>query len=266
MLCQPIFFKVKFHQFRSDFQTITAEEKQTINASNICSQLELGMKSFKHLLYEHQLKYYIRTLNLPNSRWVKQALLDHLSTSWSSPYMKYIYKLRTELGLYEVPLSVEALVNIMNKFFMDELQMKKQSSSISWLRLGNKLTRLSYTKEGVASETIAKFKYDRAGIGNKYPRENRAIRQIYCPLCPTMVPNTVSHIALFCPSIERIRSEQTVMSSFRNMCQVKGITDDDMFELFINGDDWSKKSVAFDDMMSRGCDLKLLLDAWLQRW
>ena len=56
------------------------------------------------------------------------------------------------------------------------------------------------------------------------------------------------------------------MSSFRNMCQVKGITDDDMFELFINGDDWSKKSVSFANMMSRGCDLKLLLDAWLQRW
>ena len=237
-----------------------------ISAANISSQLELGMKSFKYLLYEHQSKFYIRTLNLPNTCWVKQALLDHLSVSWTSPYLKYIYRLRTELGLYELPLSTETLVNNLNDFFLNKLSEKLQSSSLSWLRLGNKYKRLSYTREGVASETIAKFKYDSAGIGNKYPRENRVLKQSYCPLCPTMIPNTVSHIALFCPSIERLRNEQTVIASFRNMCQIKGVPADRMYELLIYGEDWGRKQVSQADMLSRGSDLRLLLDAWLLLW
>ena len=51
------------------------------------------------------------------------------------------------------------------------------------------------------------------------------------------------------------------MTTVRNICRVKGIMDDDMFELLINGNDWNKKFVSFADLMSRGCDLKLLLDA-----
>ena len=46
-----------------------------IGTAGICAQFELGLKSFRHLLYEHQLKFYQRVLKLDDSRWVKQALL-----------------------------------------------------------------------------------------------------------------------------------------------------------------------------------------------
>ena len=55
--------------------------------SNVSSQSELGLKPFRQLLYERQLKFFFRLLYLPPDRWAHQALLDHLSGEWTSPYM-----------------------------------------------------------------------------------------------------------------------------------------------------------------------------------
>ena len=57
------------------------------STSNVCAQTELGMKTFRQHLYERQLKFYFRVLFLPESRWVHQALVEHLSGGWSSPYL-----------------------------------------------------------------------------------------------------------------------------------------------------------------------------------
>ena len=237
-----------------------------VGAANVCSQVDLGMKSFRHVLFEHQLKFYIRTMGLSDGRWVKQALLDHLSCSWESPYVNYMFKLRTELGLYEVPLSVNCLVITLSDYFLKKLNLRLSRLSLPWLQPVKKLRRLAYTREGLSSETIAKFRYDCAGIGNRFPRVNRIFRQTSCPLCPVMVSNTVSHLALYCPSIEKLRKEQTVMTFFRNLCRTKGFSEDYIFELLINGYDWNENPSTLKDFLSRGSDLRILLDAWLLRW
>ena len=71
------------------------------NTSNICAQTELGFKPIKLRLILFQLQFYFRVLGLPNSRWVKIALLDHLTGSWVSPYIQYISKLRSKVSLYD---------------------------------------------------------------------------------------------------------------------------------------------------------------------
>ena len=50
-----------------------------ISTPGVCAQVELGLKPVRQLLYENQLKFYSRVLKLDDSRWVKQALLDHTS-------------------------------------------------------------------------------------------------------------------------------------------------------------------------------------------
>ena len=67
---------------------------------NICAQTELGLKPFRQLLMECQLKYYFRALYLHEDRWVHQALLDHLSGAWSSPYTLHISNLCGSLQLF----------------------------------------------------------------------------------------------------------------------------------------------------------------------
>ena len=65
------------------------------NTSNVCAQTEMGMKPFRMRLYELQLGYYIRLLNLSRDRWVHKVLYDHLTGGWHSPYMAYISRITT---------------------------------------------------------------------------------------------------------------------------------------------------------------------------
>ena len=50
-----------------------------VSTASVCAQTELGILPFRHLLYRLQLSFYFRVLSLPKSRWVKQALDEHLS-------------------------------------------------------------------------------------------------------------------------------------------------------------------------------------------
>ena len=73
-----------------------------ISAPGVCAQI--GLKPFRQLLYEHRLKFYARVLQLSDKRWAKQALLDHLSMKWTSPYITHLHNIRTKLGLFEMPM------------------------------------------------------------------------------------------------------------------------------------------------------------------
>ena len=88
----------------------------------------------------------------------------------------------------------------------------------------------------------------------------------HCPLCPHNVKNSGAHMALFCPSIEKVRAEHTTVSSFRNICLAKGFSEELTFELFINGLDWNKNPVEKVEYLERGKELALLLDAWVAKW
>ena len=236
------------------------------SAANICAQIDLGMKSFRQVLYEHQLKFYIRVLQLPERFWVKQALLDHLSLRWKSPYMDYIMKMRSSLSLFELPMTSPRLLRFTSEYFVRLTNTSLSSLSLPWLEKIGTLSRKAYTCEGVFSATIAMFRYDAAGIGNKYPRHGTATRHSFCPVCASVRRNTVAHVALFCPAIERIRSEQTSFSSFRNVCSLRGCSDDHTFYLLINGLDSTKTLIERAVFLKRGEELKLLLDNWLERW
>ena len=87
-----------------------------------------------------------------------------------------------------------------------------------------------------------------------------------CPLCPRTVANSVSHLALFCPNVERIRKDETGIASFRNTCMLKGFSEDKVFHLFINGFDWNENPVNAADFLDRGRELAHLLDKWLDKW
>ena len=89
-----------------------------LSTASTCAQTELGMKPFRQSLYDAQLKFYVRVLGLEDSRWVKQALLDHLSCSWKSPYMDYIRRVRMELGLVSLPLCSVKLRKALSDHFL----------------------------------------------------------------------------------------------------------------------------------------------------
>ena len=50
---------------------------------------------------------------------VRQAMNDLLTCSWESPYLKYIHKLRVELGLFELPLREMNLKKFISDYFVN---------------------------------------------------------------------------------------------------------------------------------------------------
>ena len=238
----------------------------TLSTAGVCAQVELGFKPVRQLLYEHQLKFYARLLQLDSGRWAKQAFLDHQSGTWSSPYLAHIRSIRSRIGLYELPLSQDRLLRFTMKYFVDATNTALASLSLPWLPPISKFRRQLYVKECEASVTLAQFRYNVAHIGNKFPRVGRLNTSRDCPLCPCPTLNSVSHLALFCPAIELVRREHTGLASFRNICVFKGFSEAYTFQLLVNGLDWNENPVDQKDFLKTGQELKILMDSWLAKW
>ena len=238
----------------------------TLSTAGVCAQVELGFKPVRQLLYEHQLKFYSRLLQLDSSRWVKQAFLEHQSATWSSPYIAHIRSIRSKIGMYELPMCQARLLRFTGEFFVGATNAALSSLSLPWLNPISRFRRQAYVQESEASVTLAQFRYDVAHIGNKFPRVGRLNTHRDCPLCPCPTPNTVSHLALFCPEIELVRKEHTSLAYFRNICIFKGFTEADTFQLLINGLDWNENPVGQEDFLRTGQELKFLMDSWLAKW
>ena len=233
-------------------------------APNICAQSELGMKTFRQVLYERQLGFFRRVLFLDNHRWVKIALMDHLSGEWLSPYMAYICSVRSKLGLFSVPPSEKLLkIDIMD-WFLSSLNAEINSLDLPALLPVVRLDRASYVCEHKNASVLACFKMGVAGLGNREPRLGH-LRQPYCPLCPTRQVNNELHLVCECPSASVVRSS-TGISSFLTQCTLRGFPMNVSFKLFVNSFDCEFKPISQTSSLERGMALDALREAWLSRW
>ena len=165
-----------------------------------------------------------------------------------------------------MPLSTSRLLTFTKDFFIRQVNKSLASLSLPWIPSISSFSRKLYVQESMCSSTLTKFRYNMAPIGNKYPRAGRAQVHQFCPVCPNNVVNSVVHLALFCPSVEGIRKDQTCISSFRNLCLSKGFTEDETFHLYVDGYDWNRNPVEAADYLQRGEDLTLLMESWLSLW
>ena len=145
----------------------------SVSTPNICAQTELGLKPFRQLLWEHQLKFFFRVLTLPSSRWVRVALDEHLSGRWTSPYYAYICQLRSKLELFTVPQSRKILMSHISERFIGNLNSTVRDLNLPALGLVKSLKCSSYVCESPYSSVIAAFKlilvtvhHERATRGN----------------------------------------------------------------------------------------------------
>ena len=234
-----------------------------LTAANVCTQIDLGMKPFRQTLYEFQLNYYNRVLGYSNERWAKQALIDHMSLSWNSPYLEHLYNVRIELGLFSLP-SGSKLSNHIKDHFVAKTNESLSKLSLPWLREIKCFKKARHVKEGTSSEYITLFRYNAASLGHRYPRPGKLHKERLCPLCSNGEQNTVSHLALFCHALEGVRRAKTGITSFRNMCSAKNFLNDEIFELFINGYDWNKIPLPLNLYLERGDELLILYEEFLK--
>jgi hypothetical protein len=201
---------------------------------NICAQTELGLKPFRQLLFERQLKFYFRALFLHEDRWVHQALMDHLSGGWASPYLMHISSIRATMGLFSAASDQGNFKRSVCDYFLSTVNIS--ASSHQWILPVKRFMRADYVCENILSAVITEFKFECAGLGNKQPRLGH-VRKPFCPVCPVNVPNTGLHLLFTCGSLSRLRW-QTEIQFFVNLCLRKGFSLEVTYRLFVNGFDW----------------------------
>ena len=233
-----------------------------ISAPNYCAQTELGWKTFRQQLYEKQLKFYFRVLYLEESRWVHQALLDHLSGSWDSPYLVNISAIRSRLGIFSAPTLPMTWKNFSNDYFLASLNKLTSHNPVMEPMKG--LARLPYVCESKWSAIIAQFRLGCEGLGAKQPLRGHR-RRPFCPLCPDQHENTGTHLLFDCSSLAALRAK-TGISSFRNSCIMQGLTMEETYSLFINGLDLSLKKISIKDHHERGKCIDRMRSLWLSKW
>ena len=236
----------------------------SVSTANVCAQSELGLKTFRQLVYEKQLKFFLRVLALPQSRWVCAALMEHLSGDWVSPYYSYICKIRCSLKMFDVPASMMILQSQISDWFLDSTNDKIISLSLPSIRPIVSLTRLQYVCESDYSSVISEFKFSNAGLGNREPRLGYH-RMTVCPLCPQQFPNTEFHLVMQCSSVANLRSTTKIIS-FINNCKLKGLSSKVTYDLFINGFDSDKTQITVGCYIERGRCLHDLREFWLSKW
>lgn len=236
------------------------------NTANICAQTELGIVPFRLVLYKTQLAFFFRVLDLPSTRWVKKAMLEHLSLQWPSPYLKYISSVRDTVRLPFFPPTTRYLRTHLYEWSLSEVNFKLSQLSLPYVGPLPQFRRQPYVFEHHHLDTIAQFRLSNAGLGNRFPRFAGVVydRMTHCPLCHNCIL-TESHVIFYCPSVERERRELD-MVFFRNLCSSKGFRETEIFSLFVNGIDWNGNPVYKEEILSRGLALDTLRGHWLSRW
>ena len=229
---------------------------------NICAQTELGLKPFKQLLFECQLKFYFRALYLYEDRWVHQALLDHMSGGWHSPYLTHISNIRATLSMFDTVPAPSVMKMLTNEFFI--AKTNSIVSSMPWIMPIMKLSRSLYVCENEFSSVITEFKLDCAGLGDKQPRLGH-VRKPFCPVCPVNVPNTGIHLLFTCGSVADIRLE-TGIQSFISQCLHNGFSLVESYRMFVNGLDTSRRLISRFEYLERGKCMRNMRDLWFTKW
>ena len=229
---------------------------------NVCAQTELGLKPFKQLLFERQLKFYFRALFINKDRWVHQALLDHLSGDWISPYMQHIADIRGKMNLFEAVPAPSSLKPLVGEYFLEQINLS--ISSFRWIQPLESLNRAGYVCENENSPVIAEFKLDRARLGDKEPRQGYT-RKPFCPACPFNVPNNGIHLLFTCSSISALRAECGIQS-FITQCTLKGLSLEECYRNFVNGLDSNNNSITKQAYIERGKCMKNMRELWYTKW
>ena len=127
------------------------------SSPNISTTTILGTASFKELLYTAQLKYLVRLLKQDNRRWSKDAFLDQVRGEWESPYIRYMSKIKGELGLHKWPGSIREVKVVVYNHFLEVNNRAIESLALPALQPLAKRARMDFANESQESQVFVYY-------------------------------------------------------------------------------------------------------------
>ena len=218
--------------------------------SNLAGQLLLGVPSVRQLLYLHQLKFYMRLNSLPESRFAAQALREHESGGWVSPYLKNIHSIQLKIDMLQRPSSNRMLEEVMEQYGEEVLRVKVEGvSSLSTVARTMGGQRARSAREGEGWCWI-----NRAIMGASGVRRTVRTAEWDRRCTSDGVPNTDLHCVVNCSRTRRVRRD-TGVSMFFTSCLAKGLSEEEAYTNYIGGLDWKGNEISLFDYQERGVTL-----------
>ena len=234
-----------------------------ISAPNFVAQTEMGFRDFAHVLWLQQLKAFTRWRDLPDSRWAKLAMLEHLtSTEWHSKYFEYIVKVKNTISLPYV-YSDQMIELHLNKYFIDKLNKDIAKANLPAFKPVSVIKRNEFVNESEMSALLTGIKVNYCKkTQTQGPARNRT-----CPFCPGVVGRIGTlasefHVTWVCPKVEKVRKLSGI-TSFKNQLSLNAVSDSDSFFMYVNGLDSTSVKVSHATLCSRVERLSSVRSAWL---
>ena len=123
-----------------------------VSAPNVTAQVILGLKTFRHKLYQIQLKYFLRVNNMEKGRWCKDAMDLHILGKWVSPYMMNMTKIMMEVGMGGRTVSNKYIDIVLDHHFLTQTNRKVEKLNLPALHAIDKLELRDYVQEGIESQ------------------------------------------------------------------------------------------------------------------
>ena len=124
----------------------------SVSAPNLAAQVVLGLKMFRHKMFEAQLKFYLRVCSLERGRWSRDAMECHLAGKWVSPYMAYINKTKMEVGMVAGPRSSRHVELVLNHHFVRVVNERIFAMDLPALKPIDKFSMMQHVEESDESQ------------------------------------------------------------------------------------------------------------------
>ena len=227
-----------------------------IYTPNLVSQVIMGVPTVKEVIWNIQMKAFVRLNKMNKSRLAAQALWEHRYGGWDSPYLKYMNSVREKVGLLVLPETSLEIEKATRRVMVQEINEKigkfKEKPVIKRFK---KLKRARSSIEGENAMWINKMIMGVSGV-NLVGGEGEW--QAYCK--EDGMKNTEFHCMTSCIATAKIRKETGIVRFF-NIARMKGTKLKSAYRQFVMGLDEHENEIDFETYMNRGEAVRSVMKA-----
>ena len=123
-----------------------------LSAPNLVAQTVLGLKYFRHKLYEAQLKFFLRVCKLDRTRWSRDAMECHLGGGRVSPYIANIAMIKMEVDMVAGPISKRHVEIALDRHFLGVVNARIFAMDLPALEPNDKFVIMDHVGESTESQ------------------------------------------------------------------------------------------------------------------
>ena len=112
----------------------------------------LGLRTVREIIYTSALTFFVRLKSQPQGRWSRDALEAHLNQGWRSPYIEWIARIKTELGMVTSPVSPRHVDIVVDRHFHALLNEKVTALDLPGLRTVDRRCMAAHVDESQESQ------------------------------------------------------------------------------------------------------------------